>query len=84
MCTCLSCLARVHCDGYCDSSLYMQAGRAATVVVYCEVRGTRQNLLGYGIIRDKAVKDSLATAAAAAAVHHHNQSITGSSPWRTD
>eukprot|EP00952_Eustigmatos_sp_NYUAD-ZCMA_P005273 23088-Eustigmatos_ZCMA.PRE.1 len=29
---------RLHCDGYCDSSQYISGGRAATVVLYCEVR----------------------------------------------
>jgi len=29
---------RVHCDGYCDGSPYTAGGRAATMVIYCQVR----------------------------------------------
>jgi hypothetical protein len=28
---------RLHCDGYCDNSPYIPGGRAATVVLYCDV-----------------------------------------------
>ena len=37
---------RVHCDGYCDGSPYVPGGRAATMVIYCQVSRRRSDTCG--------------------------------------
>jgi hypothetical protein len=43
---------RPHCDGYCDSSKYMQGGRAATVVLFCKeaARGGQTSFMNADIL----------------------------------
>jgi hypothetical protein len=49
---------RLHCDGYCDGTPYIPAGRAATLVMFCEVREAPIFLAhGVGEVADRDDED---------------------------